>query len=118
MDGNTSTGESNDRLLAELFLELDRRGSIALHEYRERYPQLASDIDRLVPLGLRVEKAAESGEPPLPPRLGDFRIVRKVDHGGMGEVYEAFQERLNRRVAIKVIRQGRALPASPASLLL
>jgi hypothetical protein len=36
-------------------------------------------------------------------RLGGHRIVRFVAAGGMGEVYEAVDERLGRRVAIKVL---------------
>lgn len=37
---------------------------------------------------------------------GRFRIVREVAQGGMGVVYEAMDERLDRRIAIKCAKSG------------
>jgi WD40 repeat protein/tRNA A-37 threonylcarbamoyl transferase component Bud32 len=46
-------------------------------------------------------------------RLGDITIVRLIDEGGMGRVYEGLQGMPCRTVAVKVIRQG-VLSASAA----
>ncbi len=39
--------------------------------------------------------------------LGDYALVREIDRGGMGVIYEARQISLGRRVAVKTITEGR-----------
>lgn len=41
-----------------------------------------------------------------PTRLGDFLVLQKVGSGGMGEVYEAYEISLARRVALKVLAKS------------
>src|SRR5438067_2256529 len=43
---------------------------------------------------------------------GRFRVVRAIAEGGMGVVYEAWDEKLERRIAIKAAKSGfrRRLP--------
>ncbi|MCW8131324.1 MAG: serine/threonine protein kinase [Planctomycetota bacterium] len=43
-------------------------------------------------------------------KLGPYEIVRKLGQGGMGTVYEAFDPKLRRKVALKVLNAGSTEP--------
>jgi tetratricopeptide (TPR) repeat protein len=47
-----------------------------------------------------------------PDRLGNYRILRSIGRGGMGEVYEAEQQRPRRPVALKIIHPHLASPST------
>ena len=63
------------------------------------------------PLRSRAEHGPAPAGDLLLPRLPGYEIVRLLAEGGMGVVYEAWQEKPRRRVALKLLRPGLVTPA-------
>jgi serine/threonine protein kinase/Flp pilus assembly protein TadD len=107
-----------ERLAAEWRERLRRGERPELAEYTAQHPELADQVRELFEAVVLLEDlkpgagdltgsfgpAALLDKPfPCPERLGDYRILREIGRGGMGVVYEAEQESLSRRVALKVL---------------
>jgi hypothetical protein len=98
-----------DALAVELFacdIELRSADNQPPHQddYYRQFPECKAAIASAFRLLEAEWDLTEPGpESNVPSQLGDFRIIREIGRGGMGIVYEALQQSLGRRVAIKTL---------------
>jgi serine/threonine protein kinase len=108
-----------ESLAAEFVQRLRSGEHPSVEEYAAKYGEWSDTIHELFPTIAKIEQLKlhkqRSGCPTggLGPidieRLGDFCILREIGRGGMGIVYEAEQESLGRRVAVKVLPKSALL---------
>ena len=102
-------------ILATQFADECREASRAptIEDYARRYPKLAGEIREFFPMILAMERWKGEREDAylrkqVPDefsveKLGEYRIVREIGRGGMGVVFEASQDNVSRRVAVKLL---------------
>lgn len=100
--------------MATEYLDALREGRVPdIETYVKQVPGRAAEIRELFPLIASLEdwkhdREAEAMTRDIPvkfqiERLGDCRIIREIGRGGMGVVFEAEQQPIGRRVAVKLL---------------
>lgn len=123
----SASDESTERdpldLLVEEFLGRKRQGEVLdVEAFAAAHPAHATELRELLPTLLALEQVKREKEStggkrarvslPAMQQLGDFKIVGELGRGGMGVVFEAVQESLGRKVALKVLPQASLLTGS------
>ena len=114
MVDHTQTSNADDELLnqaaEEYFSAVARGESPAIDDFVRRYPSIGELIEQtfsalalIKQLGPTPSPNTSVGSHRTPERLGDFLILREIGRGGMGIVFEAEQQSMGRRVALKVL---------------
>ncbi len=109
---NDSTFSEEDRILGAFVLQLSKATDDSAKQrivlrYIAQHPHLKEEFLRLPCMEKVLERSHQSDEiPEIPREFGEFVIIRRIGGAGMGEIYEAYHENLDRRVAIKIIRRG------------
>lgn len=105
--------DNEERLavLVDEYLEALRRGEAPpLEEYAAEHAECADELKDLLAgmvemesLSVTTLRSAANVSAHYPDSLGGYRLLERIGAGGMGTVFRAIQESLNREVAVKIL---------------
>ena len=118
MSDPSSAPNSDEQVLAHFVQELEQADDrdAVLRKYRTAHPRLAGEIDGMAAMIQKVDHARPERDDPVPEQLGGFLLGKRVAAGGMGEVFDAVEERLQRQPLPTMIG-GRAILLTHCSIL-
>ena len=97
-------GSGYQELLAAYVEEAQREGFVDPEEILRDHPNLGPTL--LDDLETYARCRREDGDPLPLGTLGDYTLRRQIGRGGMGVVYEAWENSMDRAVALKVLPAG------------
>ncbi len=108
---DTPDKEEELALLVEEYLEAMRCGKApALESFVAEHPEHAEELNDLLnglvdmeALSVSNHSSAVYANARYPESLGGYRLKERIGAGGMGTVFRAVQESLNREVAVKIL---------------